>query len=173
MGEPDPLHHTFRKATETLVAVRCQANEVEVGGNAITKLRRSEAAEAAVEREELKSGEPVVETKIFGKKSDVAANFDILERAAEELRFATGGFDQAKQHFDGCTFAGTVGTEKTENLTAPDLEGKAANGDLGTELFAKADGFDGQVIGRRQRILRQFQVGLRPFRRAEQSFLRG
>jgi len=159
LGEPDPLHHTFRKSAETLIAVRCQANEVEVGGNAVTKLSGSEATETAVEREEFRGGKPVVETKIFGKKSDVAANFDILEGPAEELRSTTSGFDQAKQHFDGRAFAGTVRTEKTENFTAPDLEGKAADGDLGTELFAEADGFDGQV-SRRQRILRQVQVAL-------------
>ncbi len=61
----------------------CQADEVEVGGDAVTKLRGSEATETAVEREEFRGGEPVVETKIFGKKADVAANFDMLERAGQ------------------------------------------------------------------------------------------
>jgi len=107
-----------------------------------------------MESEEFGSGQPIVEAKIFGKKTDLPADFDIREMAAENLRLAAGGFYQPQEHLDRSAFSGAVGTEKAENLTATHLKRKVTDGDLGAELFAKADGLDGQVIGRRQRVLR-------------------
>lgn len=85
---------------------------------------------------------------------------------AEDLRLAAGGLDEAEKHFDGGAFASAVGAEETKDFAATDLERKTTNRHLGAELFAKADGFDGQVIGRRQRVLRFRQCGpqwLKPF----------
>ncbi len=112
-----------------------------------------------MESEKFRGGQPVVEAKIFGEEADFTADFDIGVRAAQDLRLTAGGLDEAEKHFDGGTFAGAVGAEETEDFAATNLERKTANRDLGSELFAKADGFDGQVIGRRQSVLRQFQVG--------------
>ena len=53
LREADALHHAFRKTTETTIAMRGEADEIEIGGNAIVKLSRSEPAEAAVESKEL------------------------------------------------------------------------------------------------------------------------
>ncbi len=92
---------------------------------------------------------------------------------AEDLRLAAGGLDEAEKHFDGGAFAGAVGAEETKDFAATDLERKTANRDLGAELFVKADGFDGQVIGRRQRVLRQFQVRGELKTAVGKSFLRG
>jgi len=111
-----------------------------------------------VESKEFGGGQPVVEAKIFGEEADLATDFDVGVRMAEDLCLAAGGLDEAEKHFDGGAFAGAVGAEKTKNLAATYLKRKAANRDLGAELFTKADGFDGQVIGL-QRVLRQSQVG--------------
>jgi hypothetical protein len=67
---------------------------------------------------------------------------------------AAGRLYQAEKHFDGGAFAGAIGTQEAEDFTATDLEREATDGDLRAELFAKADGFDGQVVGR-QKILRE------------------
>ena len=96
---------------------------------------------------------PVVKPKVFGEKADLATNFDIVERRTENLRMAAGGFHEPEQHFDGSALAGTVGTEKSEDFAATDLERKAAYGNFGAELFAEVGGFDGQAFGRRQRVL--------------------
>ena len=112
-----------------------------------------------MESEKFRGGQPVVETKIFGEEADLAADFDVCIRMAEDLRLAAGGLDEGEKHFDGGAFAGAVGAEETKDFAATDLERKTTNRHLGAELFAKADGFDGQVIGRRQRVLRFRQCG--------------
>jgi len=100
LGEADALHHALGKAAEPAVRMRSEADEIEIGGDAIAKLRGSKPGETAVEREEFARGEPVVKTKIFGKEADFAADFDIGERAAENLRATAGGLYEAEEHFD-------------------------------------------------------------------------
>lgn len=39
LGKADALHHAFGKAAETAVAMRREANEIDISGNAIAKLR--------------------------------------------------------------------------------------------------------------------------------------
>ena len=77
LGQADALHHAFREATETPVAVRREANEIDIRGNAIAKLRLRQPGETAVESEEFGCSQPVVEAEIFGEKADLAADFDV------------------------------------------------------------------------------------------------
>ena len=91
LGEADALHHALGKAAEAKFAMRSEADEIEIGGNAITELGGSKPSEAAVESQEFARSEPVVKTKIFRKKTDFAADFDIGKGTAENLRFAAGG----------------------------------------------------------------------------------
>jgi hypothetical protein len=153
LRKADTLHHALRKSAKAAVTMRREANKVEIGGYAIVKLGGSETAQAAVKKEELSGGQPVIETKIFGEEADFAANFDVREAMAQNLRLTAGGLYQAEKHLDGGALPGAVGAEEAEDFAAPDLQGKATDGHLGTELFAKADGFNGQVIVR-QRVLR-------------------
>lgn len=153
LGQTDALQHTFRKAAKTAVAMRCEADKIEEGGNAVAELRGSESAEPAMKREEFGSSQPVVETKIFGEEADLATDFDARERVIEDLRVAAAGLDKAEQHLDGGAFAGAVRAKKSEDLAATNLERKTTNGNLRPEDLTKAMGFDGQVIRRGQKSL--------------------
>jgi len=135
--------------------MRREGNKIDVSGNTVAELGCGEAAKTTVEGEELGRGEPVVEAEVFGKKTNFAANFYVGNGEAENLRVAAGGFDEAEEHFDGGAFAGAVGAEKAEDFTTANLQRKPADGDLRAELFAKAAGFYGRVIGWRQNVLRQ------------------
>lgn len=130
LGKADALHHAFGEATETAIAMRRETNEIDIGRNAIAKLRRRQSGETAVEGEEFGRSQPVVETKIFGEEADFAADFDIGIRVTEDLRLAAGGLDEAEKHFDGGAFAGAVGAKEAKNFAATDLERKTANRDL-------------------------------------------
>jgi len=155
LSEADALQHTFRKATKAAIAMRGEADEIEISGNAVAELNRSESAEAAMKCEEFGGGEPVVKTKIFGKETNLATNFDARKRVIEDLGVTASRLDEAEQHLDDGAFAGAIRAEKSKDLAAADLKRKAANGDLGAEDLAKAMGFDGQVICRLQRLLRK------------------
>ena len=161
LRETDALHHAFGKAPETAVAMRSEADEIEISGNTLAQLRRSQSRKAAVKRKEFGGGEPVVETEVFGQEADFAADFDVSERTAEDLGLAAGGFDQAEKHFNGGAFARTVGAKEAEDFSTTDLEGEPAYGDLGTELFAKAGSFYGQVCWQRSsvKVLRRAKFG--------------
>ncbi len=39
LGKADALHHAFGEAAETAVAMRREANEIDIGGNALAELR--------------------------------------------------------------------------------------------------------------------------------------
>ncbi len=158
LGEANALHHTFGKAAEATVAMWSKADEFEIGGDAVAQLGGCESTEAAMKGQEFGGGQPVVKAKIFGEEADFAAHFDVLKRAAKNLRVAAGGSDKAEKHFDGSAFAGTVGSEETEDFAATDLERKAAHGHFGAEELPQAGGFDGQVVDGRQRVLRGLRV---------------
>jgi hypothetical protein len=135
-----------------------QADEIEVGGDTVPELGGRKAGETAMQSQKFGSSEPVVKTKIFRKEANFAADFYVREREAEDLCLAASGLYQAEQHFNGSTFPCAVRTEETEDLSATDLEGKAADSHLGAKLFAKADGFNGQVVGQkrlREKLLRK------------------
>lgn len=73
---------------------------------------------------------------------------------AEDLRMAAARFDQTQQHLDGCAFACAVGPEEAEDFSATHLQRETTNGNLRAEGLAKAVRFDGQLISRRQWLLR-------------------
>ena len=155
LSEADALQHAFRKAAEAAVAMRGEADEIEISGNTVAELGRSESAEAAMKREQFGGGEPVVKAKILRKETDLAANFYARKRVIENLGVTATRFDETEQHLDGGAFAGAIRAEEAEDLAAADLKRKATNGNLGAEDLAKAMGFDGQVICRLQMFLRK------------------
>jgi hypothetical protein len=162
LSEADALQHAFRKAAEAAVAMRGEADEIEISGNTVAELGRSDSAEAAMKREEFGGGQPVVETKLLRKETDLAANFDARKGVIQDLGVTATRLDEAEQHLDGGAFAGAIRAEEPEDFAAADLKRKAANGDLGAEDLAKAMGFDGQVICRLQSFLRKkFDLQLR------------
>jgi len=96
LRQADALHHAFGKAAEASIAMRGEADQIDVGRNALAQLGGSKPAEAGVQREKLGGGEPVVKTEVFGKEADFTANFDVGERMAKNLRLAAGGPDEAE-----------------------------------------------------------------------------
>ena len=176
LGEADALHHAFGKTVEAAIAMGSEADEIDVGGNTLAELRGSEATEAAVEGKEFGCGEPVVETKVFGKESDLTANFDVGKRMAEDLRFAAGGPDQAEKHLDGSAFASAVGSKEAKNFATTNLERQASDRDFGAELLAEVVGVDGEIVGWQKILRHSVQRVLWPAigsAEIEQQFLRG
>jgi len=157
LGEADTLHHPFGKAAQAPVAMRSKTHELEIGGNALTELSGRQAAKPPVQCEKFGGGQPVVKAKIFGEEADLAPHFDVMERAAKNLRVTARGFDETKEHFDGSAFTSPVGPEESEDFASTHLEREAADRDLGAELLAQANSFDGQVVCGRQRLLRGFR----------------
>src|SRR5262249_23632762 len=103
------------------------------------------AIKPAVQFEKLCRGEPIVETKMFRKKTNFAASLDVANRAAQNLRFAARGKYQAQQHFYGRTLAGPVWSQETENLTPGNIEGEVSHGHFPAENLAQPAGSYGKV----------------------------
>jgi hypothetical protein len=53
-----------------------------------------------VQFKKFRRGEPIVEAKVLGKKTNFAARLHVASRATQNLSLATGGEYQAQQHFD-------------------------------------------------------------------------
>src|ERR1019366_687974 len=90
LRESDALKHALGEAAQPPVAVRRESHQLDHGGNAFAKFRGRHAAEPAMQLQELRSGEPVVESKVFGKKSDAAADLHISHRRPQYVGVAAG-----------------------------------------------------------------------------------
>jgi hypothetical protein len=136
--------------------LRCQANKLEIRWNTFAKLRLGESAQAAVQRQQFRSSEPIVKAKIFRKKTNFAAYLHGRIRLTENLCVAVRGFHESQEHFDRSALARAVRSEEAEDFAAPYLEREAANGDLVSKNLAEICGVNGQRRRRRQWFLRNY-----------------
>src|ERR1700756_4062868 len=97
------------------VAVRREPHQIKQNGNTLAQFCRRHAIKPTVQSEKLCRGEPIVETEMFGKKTNFAACLDVADRAAKKLGFAARGKYQTQQHFHRRTFTGAIWSQETEN----------------------------------------------------------
>src|SRR5215813_3268981 len=101
--------------------------------------------EPTVQFEKFRGGQPIVETEMFGKKTNFAARLDVADGATQNLGFAARGKYQAQQHFHGRTLTRAIWSQETENLTPGDIEGEVSHCHLAVEDFTQPTGADGKV----------------------------
>ena len=80
--------------------MRSEPHQVEQSGNSLSKRGDRHAIKPAVQFKKFRRGEPIVEAKVLGKKTNFAARLHVASRATQNLSLATGGEYQAQQHFD-------------------------------------------------------------------------
>lgn len=79
------------------------------------------------------------------QEANPAAHLVIAQRRTQQPGIPAGGRDEPEQHLDGGGLARTVGTQKTEHLTARDLQPQIVNRDMSPELLAQGASFDGNI----------------------------
>ena len=115
------------------------------------------AAEPAVKFEKLCRGEPLIEAKIFRKKSNFAADLHVPGRLPEDEGLAAARIHQPQQHLDGRALAGAVGTEKPKNFAAAYAQRQIPHSDLVAKGFAQVPRFNGQTIWQIQGVLERWR----------------
>ena len=90
-------------------------------------------------------GEPIVEAKMFRKKTNSAASLDVADRTAKNLRLAACGQNQAQQHFHRGALTRTIRSQEAEDLTPGNIEGEVSDCHFAPENFAQPVGAYGKV----------------------------
>ena len=95
--------------------IGAQADQIEHARHARAARLALVAEEAGEVRDELLSGQVVVERRILGQEAEAAVRADVARRTAEHFRLARRRLEQADEQLERGALAGAVGTEQAED----------------------------------------------------------
>src|SRR5580704_15830803 len=152
LGKAETLPHAARKGGDALIGKFGKPDLLDRVGDALLALGEPKADQAGGVAQVIGGGEVIIEADRVGQIADAAFDRKRLARRieAEHADFAAGDFRQAEQHQDGRRLTRAVGTEETENLTAPDGERDVVDGDRCAVVFGEARGLDNGILVHRR-----------------------
>src|SRR5215831_5998470 len=101
-----------------------------------------------VQAKQLRPGQPLIKSKVFRKKTDLATSWHVPAGLPENSRFARGGLHQPEKHFDRRALARPIRPEKAKNLATRDIEREVANGNLIAKNLPQSTRTNGKITGR-------------------------
>ena len=125
--------------------MRSEAHQFQKRRNTLAQPRHRHAAQSPVKLQQFRRGQPRIETEIFRQEADLASNFDIIGRSAQNKRLPAAGLHKSQQHFDGSAFPRTIGSEETKNFAATHRQSKIAYRNLVPKLLAQIYSVDRKV----------------------------
>src|SRR5580700_9623277 len=151
-GKAETLPHAAGEGGDTLVGKFAKPDLLDRVGDALLAFGEPKADQACGIAEVIGGGEAVVKADRVRQISDAAFDRERLARRieAEHAHLAAGDFGQAEQHQDGRRLARAVGTEKSENLPAPDGERDVVDSDRRAVVFGEAGGLDDGIFVHRR-----------------------
>src|SRR5262245_11302036 len=120
------------------------------------------AREPTVHCEELCRSEPVVEAKMFGKKTNLAACLDVAHRPAKNLRLAACREHQAEQHFYRGTLPCAIWSQEAEDLTPRNIEREVSDCHFAAVHLAQPTCTYGKVRRSAHHLCRLINAAKRP-----------
>src|ERR1700739_1475482 len=143
-GDEDLLAHAFGVAGDSGVAIIVKGEQAEQAVDALARLSSRKASEIGNHGEVFDTGEMVVEIRFFGDVAHTPLVSDeiVVDGFAFEEDVARGHLDQAGDHFDGCGFAGAVGSEVAGDFAWAGGEAHVIDGGNSGEVLGNAAQFE-------------------------------